>query len=428
MKPERCTKNRPICDLIRKVFPLILMTPFLFACDSDKDSDYGKKLPDAEPINLRLAEKVETDNSFALDLFRTTYNSDDKENVFVSPLSVSMALSMTLNGAKGATLEKMMYALRANKYSLDDINEYNKDLKEALINVDKSTSLTIANSIWYRNDVSVKNDFISVNKNHYNAEIKALDFGSPDAVKQINNWCAKQTNDKIQEIVEKIPKEALMYLINAVYFKGIWVSKFDKNKTTKEDFYTENNISTGKVNMMHQTGSFDYYSDEYCRYLKLPYGNNAFSMIVMLPNDNKTADDIVSNLDNERWNNAMDYMSGKDVNLSFPRFKTECEYKMQESILPEMGMITPFSPYSADFSGMFENTNACISNVIHKTFVEVNEEGTEAAAVTSVEMIFTSVQGPVIIDYTINKPFVFAIRENSTGVILFIGKISQIKE
>ncbi len=426
MKPKLCIKNRPISDLIRKVFPLIMITPFLFACDSDNDNN-GKKLPDAEPINLRLAEKVGTDNSFALDLFRTTNNSTDEENVFVSPLSVSMALSMTLNGAKGATLEEMMHALRANNYSLDDINEYNKDLREALIKVDKSTSLTIANSIWYRNDVSVKNDFISVNKNNYNAEIKALDFGSSDAVKQINNWCAKQTNDKIQEIIEEIPEEALMYLINAVYFKGIWVSQFDKNKTTKDDFYTKNNTSTGKVNMMHQIGGFDYYSDEYGRYLKLPYGNNAFSMIVMLPNDNKTVDDFISNLDNERWNNAINYMSGKEINLSLPRFKTECKYEMQKVILPEMGMKTPFS-FWADFSGMFENTSACISSVIHKTFVEVNEEGTEAAAVTSVEMIYTSVQEPVIIDYTVNKPFAFAIHENSTGVILFIGKIGKINE
>lgn len=420
MKPERCTKNRPVYNLIRKVLPLIVITPFLFACDSDTD---GEKLPDAEPINLRLAEKTETDNAFALDLFRTTYNFADEENVFVSPLSVSMALSMILNGARGATLEEMMYALRAHNYSPDDINEYNKDLREALINVDKSTSLTIANSIWYRKDVSVKNDFISVNKNNYNAEIRALDFSSSDAVKQINNWCAKQTNNKIPEILNTIPDDALAYLINAVYFKGIWASKFDKNRTTKEDFYTENNISMGKVNMMHQIGSFDCYDDEYGRYLKLPYGNNAFSMIIMLPNDNKTVDDFVSSLDNERWNNAMDYMSEKKIFLSFPRFKTACEYKMRESILPEMGMITPFSPLSADFSGMFENANAYISNVIHKTFVEVNEEGTEAAAITVEESFATGGMS-----YTVNKPFVFAICENSTGVILFIGKIGHIKE
>ena len=428
-------KSISIINLVKtlssKTIPFALIAPLslLFACNSDDENIRHDIQPDAEPIELRLMEKVESDNSFALDLFKTTYNSEDNDNIFVSPLSVSMALSMTLNGAKGATLEEMKEALRAKNYSVDDINEYNKSLKKALTEVDKSTEFTIANSIWYRNNITVKNDFITVNKDYYDAEIAVLDFSSPDAVTQINGWCAKQTNNKIEEIIDAIPGDALMYLINAIYFKGIWVSMFDKKDTRKEDFFSENNTGTQKVNMMRQTQTFDYYADEYCRYLNLPYGNKAFSMIVMLPNDDKTVGDVISNLDSNRWNEAMKYMSGKEVNLSFPRFKTECKYEMQKTILPEMGMITPFKDY-ADFSGMFENVSACIYGVIHKTFVEVNEEGTEAAAVTAVEMGVTSIMPiePIIIDYKVNKPFVFAIRENSTGVILFMGKMGKIEE
>ena len=432
MEIKRILKHRLDKTFISKVrpFTLIALISLLFACNSNEDENIRHDaLPDAEPIVLRMMEKVETDNSFALDLFKATYKHEDKDNIFVSPLSVSMALSMTLNGAKGATLEEMKEALRAQNYPIDDINEYNKSLKKALTEVDKSTEFTIANSIWYRNNITVKNDFITVNKDNYDAEIKVLDFSSPDAVKQINGWCAKQTNNKIDKIIEAIPGDALMYLINAIYFKGIWVSMFDKKDTYKEDFFSENINGFQKVNMMHQTKAFDYFEDEYCRYLRLPYGNKAFSMVVMLPNEDKTVKDIISGLNSKRWNEAMKYMSGSLINLSFPRFKTECEYEMQESILPEMGMITPFS-LSADFSGMFENINAFISRVIHKTFVEVNEEGTEAAAVTSVEMKFTAISPiePTPIEYNVNKPFVFAIRENSTGVILFIGKMEKIEE
>ena len=202
---------------------------------------------------------------------------------------------------------------------------------------------------------------------------------------------------------------------------------FEKKDTNKEDFYTEDKVSAGKVDMMHQTEAFDFFADEYCRYLRMAYGNKAFSMVVMLPNDDKTVDDVISNLDSERWNNAMKYMSGRDINLSFPRFKAECDYEMQEDILPDMGMIIPFTGY-ADFGniGAFSSN---ISRVIHKTFVEVNEEGTEAAAVTAVEMEMSAgmPSEPIIIEYKVNKPFVFAIRENSTGVLLFIGKMGKIE-
>ena len=444
-------KNRHVKNRARKIISLALIAllPLFFACSSGTEDDIvkpqnneniptpppdpdpnegtgNKELPDAKPIELRLTKKTETDNDFAFDLFKTTYQSDDNDNIFISPLSVSMALSMTLNGAKGVTLEEMKTALRAQGYSVDEINEYNKSLKKALMEVDETTDFTIANSIWYRNNITVYDDFISVNKDNNDAEIKPIDFTSPDAITQINDWCALHTKDKIKEVLTEIPGNALMYLINAIYFKGVWASVFDKENTKKEDFFTEEKVSTGKVDMMQQTDFFGYFEDEYCRYIRLPYGNKAFSMIVMLPEEGKIVNDIISNLDSKQWNNAMEYMSMNMVNLSLPRFKAECEYYMEKSILPEMGMITPFSG-SADFSGIM-NINSYIDKVIHKTFVEVNEEGTEAAAVTVVGMIDSSSgMDPVIIDYKVNKPFVFAIRENSTGAVLFIGKMGKIE-
>lgn len=403
---------------------LALFCACFFACDSNEDIN-KEKLAKAKNIELRLNEKVKTDNSFAFDLFKTTCALTDEVNVFVSPLSVSMALNMALNGAEGETKTEMLTALHASGYSIEQINEYSQSLREALVGVDPSTKLTIANSIWYRDSFSVKNDFIKVNKDYYNAEVSALNFSLPVALSTINNWCAKQTNDRIKEILQEIPVEAMMYLINAVYFKGIWVSQFDKKNTQQEDFYlAEGNIN--QVDMMRQTERFNYHSDMNCAYLELPYGNNAFSMVLMLPNDGKTIDDVVNALTAESWIESIEKMYGQMINIRLPRFKAECKYQMGEKILPKMGMSIPFTGF-ADFSGI-SKTSLCISEVIHKTFVEVNEEGTEAAAVTSVGMFETAVPGePKVIDYIVNKPFLYAIRENSTGVILFMGKMGEIK-
>ncbi len=410
---------------MKRKFPLFIALCVVFAsfnsCDSDDAGKKLGKLPDPEPIELRLAEKVETDNSFAFDLLKTTCASTKEKNIFISPLSMSMALNMVLNGAKGETADEMFDALRAKGYSLDDINEYSKSLLDALPTVDPSTQLNIANSIWHKRGLHLNDIFLSTLKPNYQAKINELDFSSPEAVKAINNWCSEQTNGKIKEIVKNIPENMMMYLINAIYFKGIWASQFDKKNTKKENFYSDEGISY-QVDMMNQTEDFNYSYDDIGAYLELPYGNKAFSMIVMLPQEGKTTDDIINNLNSEYWNQKIEYLSTCKVNLSLPRFKAECKYEMHKEILPEMGMKLPFSD-SANFSGMSDNSLQ-ISEVIHKTFVEVNEEGTEAAAVTSIGMIETALPTPI--DYKVDRPFLFAIRENSTGVILFIGKMAKI--
>jgi serpin B len=399
----------------------------IVACHSDLEEEGdGNTLFDARPILLELTEKIATDNTFAFDLFRTTIQSSDETNVFVSPLSVNMALSMTMNGAAGETLDEMKEVLRAAEYSMDDINQYNKALRDALLKVDPSTNISIANSIWYHNTLTVKNEFISVNKNCYDAEIKALDFRSSDAVKKINEWVSGKTNKKIPVIIESLSPSEVMCLINAIYFKGIWNLKFKKKETKEEDFHPEKS-SLHKVNMMQQTALFLYSEDDNCSYLRMAYGNGAFSMIVMLPHDDKTMNDVIANLNKESWYQAMQTMGTYEVNLRIPRFKTECEYQMHQSILPAMGMEISFSNF-ANFSGI-SDLPFKISRVIHKTFVDVNEEGTEAAAVTAVVGDNSVGPGPAIpkTDYVVNKPFAFAICENSTGVILFIGKMGDIR-
>ena len=404
-------------------FIIICILGGLTSCNSDLD---GGNIPNADPIRLDLIEKIETDNSFAFDLFRTTNQSSEKStNIFISPLSVNMAISMTMNGAAGETLDEMKVALRATNYSMDAINKYNKSLRTALLKVDPTSNIAIANAILYRNTLEVKNDFITSNKNYYDAEIKALDFSSPNAVKQINNWVSDKTNKKIPEILNIMDANNVMCLINAIYFKGIWKNKFNKSDTGDAYFYLEDNLNRKEVKMMKQSNSFLYNEDDNCRYLKMFYGNTAFSMVVLLPQDDKTVEDVITNLDNESWQNAISFNNSYKVNLQLPRFKAVCTYQMEKSILPAMGMKIPFAKYDADFSGITD-APFFISEVIHKTFVEVNEEGTEAVAATIKKGVLAAPPPEAIIDYVVNKPFAFAICENSTGVILFLGKIGDI--
>jgi serpin B len=409
-----------------KFSPLFLCV--LLSCSSDDTR--VSELPDAEPIVLKTQfdNKLKNNNAFALDLFKATYKNETKTNIFISPLSVDMALGMTWNGAAGDTKTEMQAALRNQGYTAKDINEYAKSLREALTSVDPSTKLAIVNSIWYKSGFIVEQPFIDVNKANYNAEVKGLDFSSPNAVKEINNWCAQNTNNKIPKIIEDISSDAVMYLVNAIYFKGIWKYKFEK-KDTRNLPFTKENGTAQDVKMMSQTENLAYSTDENARYLEMPYGNKAFSMIIILPQPEKDLKNIIQSMSVDSWSNATKNMQIRSINLQLPQFKLECDYDMEKNILPDMGMKLAFNRDFADFTGINKGGgDLSISKVKHKTFVEVNEEGTEAAAVTSVEVMDTSVGEPHPMDFSVNQPFLFAIKENSTGVILFIGKMGEIPQ
>ena len=376
------------------------------------------------PVELKKAEKVTRDNAFTFDLLRAVRKHSKDANVFISPLSVSMALNMTLNGAVGATADEMRTALREAGYSTADINAYSRELREALLRADPKTTIGIANSIWYRQGATIKAPFLEANRTYYDAEVEALDFTLPTAVSTINGWCARKTNNRIKKILKEIPGNAFMYLINAVYFKGTWTTRFEKKHTFSTDFHRADG-STQKVQMMNLKDTFRCASSDVCDYLEMDYGNHAFSMVVMLPKDGKTTRDVIAAMDGKKWAEAMQSLTLEEIHVFLPRFKAECEYKMHKQILPEMGMKLPFNPELADLSGMADVAGLCISSVIHKTFVQVDEEGTEAAAVTSVGVEVGSNESPFFI---VDRPFIFAIREKSTGVILFVGEIGEVKD
>ena len=403
---------------MKNLIILLLLVSVLPSCDLVKDAEESAEVKEIV-LRAPLQKRVAQDNDFAFELLRKTIAGNKDENIFLSPMSVSIALGMALNGAENETETQIAETLRFKDMTYAEINEYYKIMQSNLPNVDPKVKLSIANAVWYDMQFDVKQSFLDVNAENFDAYIKMLDFKSPAALDTINSWCSRKTNKLIPTILDKIPDGAVMYLTNAVYFKGLWSQKFDKKKTREADFRNVNNQNV-RVNMMSLKDTFMYREDETAQYLTMPYGGKAFSMTVMLPAVGKTTDDLLAELNAEKWQNVQAGMTSREVQVFMPRLKVENKFKLRQT-LTDMGMPVAFTEM-ADFSGI-SDTPVMISDVIHKTYVTVDEEGTEAAAVTAVEFEYTSM--PVNIVFMVNKPFVFVISEKSTGVILFAGKIAN---
>lgn len=406
---------------MKKTLLCLLAPMLLFSCQSDDPIPTPGERIDI-PLSRSELEMTAAGNDFAFDFFKTIAANEEKDNLFISPLSASIALSMTANGAAGKTFEEMKATLGFKDYSLEEMNAYYKKLIAGLLSVDNTTTLGIANSIWIRKGLDVKQSFIDLNKDTYDAEVRTLDFNS-QAVDIINQWCSDKTNQRIPKIMEDIDPDYVLFLINALYFKGSWVYKFDKSDTAKEDFTTLSG-QTNKVDLMQQEGELPYTEDEGLQILELPYGNKAFSMVVLLPREESNVDDAISQLTVENWNKWMKSLYPSNINIKLPKFKLKYERNLIED-LTKMGMILPFSEIGADFSNM-SSTRMHIGLVKQSTFVEVNEEGTEAAAVTNVGFVFTSVGENHTKYFHVNRPFIYVIKEKSTGAILFMGKIGSL--
>ena len=409
---------------------LIIAATILMAssCEGKESEIDLENLPKPKNIELRSSEieMVKSDQSFAFNFFANVYaeESEDGGNSFmVSPLSLSMALAMTMNGAEGDTKSVIKEFLKQNEFSEDDINSYYKKLREALLSTDPSTKLSIANSIWTNKVVAIKNDFISRNREYFNSSVEAVDFGDVKTKDKINNWASVNTNGLIENVIESTNIDDLMYLLNAIYFKGIWISEFSKNKTEKKMF-THEDGSTVNVDMMNQTSKFKYKNDDLLQIVELPYGNGAFSMMVLLPQEDKKIGDVIDALNSsDYWVELESGLRVNEVELSLPKFKTEYSKKLNE-VLKKMGMGLAFTD-DADFSGM-SDISAKLSFVKQDTYIAVDEVGTEAAAVTTVGVVMTSMPiEPQKVIFNANHPFVYLIKENSTGSILFIGTVKS---
>ncbi len=401
--------------------PSVLLVGLLAACGGEPTGPLS-----GLPRELSVAERqlVQTDNTFAFKLFRELNAGEDSAaNVFVSPLSVAMALGMTYNGAAGETRTAMAEALDLQGMSINDVNQAYRGVIDLLRGLDARVEFQLANSLWFRPAFTPLQTFQDVTQQYFEAEARAIDFSAPDASSTINGWVDQHTNGRIKTIVpDPIPDHIVMYLINTIYFKGAWTYQFDKSLTRDAPF-TLANGSEASVPMMSAAEEMPIRVswDGNVTVVDLPYSRQAYAMTIVLPRDASGAGQLASSLTEQQWDTWLAGLDSTSMQVSLPKFTLEYAVRLND-VLKALGMAVAFDPCRADFSNMFDiqpGQNFWVDDVRHKTFVQVNEEGTEAAAATSVGIGLSSVPPRIVVD----RPFLFAIRERLTGTILFLGKI-----
>ena len=352
---------------------------------------------------------------FGFKLLQDLRGRDPEGNIFISPLSISIALTMTYNGAVGETERAMAEVLEIDGLDLSTINNSNRALRASLENPDPKVEISIANSIWSRQGVDFNFDFLERNQIFFGAEIASLDFSAPQAAAIINQWVDRNTNGKIEEIVDRIDPQTLLFLINAIYFKGNWQDEFDPSRTRPGIFYLSDG-SEKQVQMMRREGEYPYFRGENFEATSLPYGDGRVSMYIFLPNRDSNLNKFLEDLNEEHWEGWIAQFQNRRHEIMLPRFELEYEVRLNDT-LEALGMGIAFGG-GADFSGM--GPSLFISEVRHKTFVEVNEEGTEAAAVTLVVGVKSLPPA-----FRVDRPFFFAIYDDETETILFMGTITE---
>lgn len=398
---------------------LMIMTLFFISCKKNDDN-----LP-TEPVPINLTQDqvtiVGSENSFAFDIFSKVLNSAGPgTNVIISPMSVSYALSMTVNGANSTTRDSIIKALKLNGITPESLNISYRDLTKALLSVDKRVLISIANSVWIRDNFVVKQDFIDILKNYYDAESGSFDINDPAAPDKINNWIDAKTNGLIRNMIDRIKDNTVMFLINAIYFKGKWQSQFDKAKTIDMPFYSAGGSSTD-VPMMKQESEFKVYEGTGFVLAEFPYGQGNFVMDVILPVNQEGTNNLPPVITDASFNSWISLMHNMKVDLSFPRFKFGFKAQLKD-ILTAMGMGIAFTE-GADFTNISEQYDLLIDDVTHQAFIETNEEGTEAAAATVVTVGVTSM--PQILELKLDHPFIYFIRETTSNSILFMGRVAD---
>ena len=411
---------------MKKTLLLAGMLGLLAACQNEDSNPYEPK--ERKDIVLSRSEErmMEESSEFAFRFFKQVNQTEVKEpNWMVSPLSASFALGMITNGAGGNTLDEMKATLGFSDLSLDEMNAYYRKLADELLDLDNTTTLGIANSIWIEDGFKVYDSFVDVNRKMYKAKVANLDFSSSDAPGIINRWCSDQTNGCIKEVIKNIPDNARMYLLNALYFKGIWKEKF-RESSTKLDFFYPEDGSRYYTAMMWQNEKFRYSYDETFCMAEFPYGNEAFSMVVVLPDEGQKLDEVLDKLTFDYWKELNENACEQELSVCFPRFELKYKKDLVDDMCA-MGMKDAFDADMADFSAM-SSSPLFLGLLGQYTYIKVDEKGTEAAAVTVGGMLDAAAPGPStdILPFHMNRPFAFIIKEKSTGAILFMGKVTKV--
>lgn len=361
----------------------------------------------------------EAANRLGFDLFRVLAAAKPEGNVFISPYSIHTALTMAWAGARGATASDMATVMHLQA---TEALESASSLGRTLASADSMARFDIANSMWVRQGLPVKPEYQSLVERSFNGRAATLDFLDPSALRIINGWVKEKTNGMIGRILDRIPGNAALYLINAIYFKGKWQRQFDKSLTADNAFHLTGG-GTKQLPFMRQDGEFQYLRGDRFQAVRLPYGAGRFAMYVFLPDAREGLDSFLETLDSDRWAQWLAGFGKAKGQVLLPRFKADF-FRDLVPALGKLGMGRAFRS-EADFSGIADQGLA-ISEVLHKAVVEVDEEGTEAAAVTSIGVRFTSVRpGPEPFEMIVDHPFLMAIADGETGTVLFLGAINE---
>ena len=416
--------------LLRKWKSLAVL-PFVTvfaACDDPSAPDGPPPVISALPRQLTSveAEMINATNTFGFSLLKQVNTTFADSNVFLSPLSASMALGMTMNGAEGTTFEEMRTALGFGPRTYEELNSSYRSLIELLRNLDPKVEFKIANAIYYDMvdiGAAVEPTFLDESRNYFDAEVKGLDFRRPEAVDTVNAWASRNTNGRIPTILDAIQSQIVMLLMNAIYFKGDWRMGFKASETTSQPFHALRGTDVA-VSMMHRDGGFRSGRFANATVAELPYGGDAFVMTILLPDEGVNINTFVAGLTATSWEQATANLQDADVDLYLPKFKLAWEDTLNDE-LKTLGMRQAFRENEARFTRISRSMGdkLYIDFVKQKAFVDVNEVGTEAAAVTVVGIGVTSAPVPMRID----RPFVFAIRERLSGAVVFLGKIVEPK-
>ena len=396
---------------------LILAVLFLIvSCDKQNTTN--------NPTNTNPVLKsaiIEQSNSFSLDIFKKIINNEDaEENVFISPLSMYYALGMAGTGAANETKQEFVNLLGWQNQTEEEILVSMKELYNDLMPNQTGITFEIANSLWQRQGAPIKSAYKKQTQEYFDAEVRELDFASPEAVEVINSWIEVKTNDKIQDMLDQISPDVIMYLINAVYFKANWKYQF-KEEDSLESPFTKSNGTSNNVTFMRQKTVLPYLSNNLFSSVKLPYTDTNYYMAILLPNQNLSVDELTSAITIDKWNSWKQEYTTQEVTVSLPKFKFSFGTRNINEELQSLGLLKAYSPNEADFSNITD-VQIFISRVLHKAFIEVNEKGSEAAAATIIEFENTSVSP----SYSLfaNRPFIFAICHEATNSIMFIGKVA----
>jgi len=407
----------------RKALPALLLAT---ACSLFTENGGAPPLLTTLPRSLTASESllVSASNEFGFALFRQVRAAPADANVFLSPTSAAMALGMTLNGAAGLTLDSMRVALGLGIASLADINASYRSLIDLLRGLDPNSEFAIANSIWAQSGFPWKPTFLDAARTSFDAEVQSLDLQNPASLGVINDWVNQKTNGKIPTILDNIAQDEVMFLINAIYFKGAWRKAFDPDHTSPGTFQSVSGSQTVSMMSLGSDNDVRFAETAEAQVAELLYGNGAFAMTLVLPQPGGSLGDLAAGLDAAKWAQWVGGLHEVKIGLAMPKLRLEYKRELKDD-LSALGMRRAFDPNLADFGAIAELGqigNLFLTRVTQKTFVDVNEEGTQAAAVTSVGVGVTS--APAV--FLVNRPFLFAIRERLTGTVLFFGQITRV--